>query len=88
MIKALFFDIDGTLVSFDTHAIPETTIEAIAAAKAKGIRIFIATGRPAVIINQPFCLARPWTYRWLYNHERRILFRRRRSDLQECNSCH
>ena len=22
MIKALFFDIDGTLVSFDTHAIP------------------------------------------------------------------
>ena len=28
MIKALFFDIDGTLVSFDTHAIPETTIEA------------------------------------------------------------
>ena len=34
MIKALFFDIDGTLVSFDTHAIPETTIEAIAAAKA------------------------------------------------------
>ena len=51
MIKALFFDIDGTLVSFKTHAIPPTTIEAIAAAKAKGIRIFIATGRPAVIIN-------------------------------------
>ena len=51
MIKARFFDLDGTLVSFDTHAIPETTIEAIAAAKAKGIRIFIATGRPAVIIN-------------------------------------
>ena len=22
MTKALFFDIDGTLVSFDTHAIP------------------------------------------------------------------
>ena len=43
MIKALFFDIDGTLVSFNTHAIPPTTIEAIAAAKAKGIRIFIAT---------------------------------------------
>ena len=31
MIKALFFDIDGTLVSFNTHAIPPTTIEAIAA---------------------------------------------------------
>lgn len=23
MIKALFFDIDGTLVSFNTHAIPQ-----------------------------------------------------------------
>ena len=72
MIKALFFDIDGTLVSFNTHAIPPTTIEAIAAAKAKGIRIFIATGRPAVIIN----IAGPWINRRLYNHERRILFRR------------
>ena len=51
MIKALFFDIDGTLVSFKTHEIPNSTIEAITAAKAKGIRIFIATGRPSVIIN-------------------------------------
>lgn len=51
MIKALFFDIDGTLVSFDTHEIPVSTIEALTAAKAKGIYIFIATGRPGVIIN-------------------------------------
>ncbi len=51
MIKALFFDIDGTLVSFETHAIPASTIEAIAAARAKGIKIFIATGRPKAIIN-------------------------------------
>lgn len=51
MIKALFFDIDGTLVSFNTHEIPSSTIEAITAAKAKGIKIFIATGRPKAIIN-------------------------------------
>ncbi len=51
MIKALFFDIDGTLVSFKTHLIPTSTIEALEAAKAKGIQIFIATGRPRVIIN-------------------------------------
>lgn len=51
MIKALFFDIDGTLVSFNTHLIPTSTIEALEAAKAKGIQIFIATGRPRVIIN-------------------------------------
>lgn len=41
MIKALFFDIDGTLVSFKTHEIPVSTIEALTAAKAKGIHIFI-----------------------------------------------
>lgn len=46
MTKALFFDIDGTLVSFDTHAIPVSTIEALIAAHKKGIKIFIATGRP------------------------------------------
>ena len=44
MIKALFFDIDGTLVSFNTHEIPSSTLAAIAEAKAKGIKIFIATG--------------------------------------------
>jgi len=51
MIKALFFDIDGTLVSFNTHKIPASTIEAIAKVKEKGIKVFIATGRPMVVIN-------------------------------------
>ena len=46
MTKALFFDIDGTLVSFETHRIPSSTIEALEAAHAKGLKIFIATGRP------------------------------------------
>lgn len=50
MTKALFFDIDGTLVSFRTHEIPTSAVEALAAAKARGHRIFIATGRPRVII--------------------------------------
>jgi len=50
-IKALFFDIDGTLVSFKTHAIPQSAIDAITAAKARGLQIFISTGRPATIIN-------------------------------------
>lgn len=51
MTKALFFDIDGTLVSFQTHAIPSSTIEALEAVRQKGIRIFISTGRPKLIIN-------------------------------------
>lgn len=45
MIKAVFFDIDGTLVSFDTHKIPESTLFALNELKRKGIKIFIATGR-------------------------------------------
>ena len=48
---ALFFDIDGTLVSFKTHEIPDSTIQALAQAKANGSRVYIATGRPPVILN-------------------------------------
>ena len=51
MTKALFFDIDGTLVSFQTHVIPASTIEALTLAHEKGIQIFISTGRPTLIIN-------------------------------------
>lgn len=45
MTKAVFFDIDGTLVSFKTHTIPESTCEAIQQLKKKDIKVFIATGR-------------------------------------------
>ena len=48
---ALFFDIDGTLVSFNTHEIPASTIFALTQAKANGSRVYIATGRPPIIIN-------------------------------------
>ena len=50
MIKALFFDIDGTLVSFTTHKIPQTTVDAIAQAKKNGVKIYISTGRPISLI--------------------------------------
>ena len=51
MIKALFFDIDGTLVSFNTHEIPNSTVEALKKASASGIKIYIPTGRPFLLIN-------------------------------------
>ena len=47
---ALFFDIDGTLVSFKTHQIPPSAILALTQAKANGHMVFIATGRPPLII--------------------------------------
>ncbi|AEM22536.1 Hydrolase 3, haloacid dehalogenase-like hydrolase [Brachyspira intermedia PWS/A] len=45
MIKAVFFDIDGTLVSFNTHKISDSSKEAIKILKDKGIKVFIASGR-------------------------------------------
>ena len=51
MVKAIFFDIDGTLVSFETHKIPASTQEALKTLRDKGIKIFIATGRPQCLIN-------------------------------------
>lgn len=45
MIKAVFFDIDGTLVSFETHEVSASTRKAITELRNKGIKVFIATGR-------------------------------------------
>lgn len=45
MIKAAFFDIDGTLVSFNTHQIPASTLDALKRLREAGVRLFIASGR-------------------------------------------
>lgn len=51
MIKAIFFDIDGTLVSFRTHEIPDSTKKALKTLREKGMKLFIATGRSPVQID-------------------------------------
>lgn len=51
MTKIVFFDIDGTLVSFNTHNIPQTALDAIKSIRSKGIKVWIATGRPMPFIN-------------------------------------
>lgn len=50
-IKAIFFDIDGTLVSFKTHEVPQSAKDAIHEVRQKGVKVFIATGRPLPFIN-------------------------------------
>ena len=45
MIKAIFFDIDGTLVSHTKKDIPEGVLTALDELRAKGILLFIASGR-------------------------------------------
>ena len=51
MKRFLFFDIDGTLVSFTNHKIPESAIYGLTLAKEKGAGIYIATGRPYKLID-------------------------------------
>lgn len=48
---SLFFDIDGTLVSYEKHSIPQSTIDGITQAKKNGCLIFISTGRPVQFID-------------------------------------
>ena len=50
-LKAVFFDIDGTLVSFNTHKVSDSSKKAIKELKDKGIKVFIATGRIKAQIN-------------------------------------
>lgn len=52
MIKAAFFDIDGTLVSFKTHQVSEGTVNVFEQLHKQGIRTFISTGRPYGLIPQ------------------------------------
>ena len=43
--KALFFDVDGTLLSEITHKIPDSALEALAASRRAGNLVFINSGR-------------------------------------------
>ena len=44
-IKAAFFDIDGTLTSFVTHVIPQSSIDALHELQDRGVKVFICSGR-------------------------------------------
>lgn len=46
MIKAAFFDIDGTLVSFNTHKVQDSTWRALHAMRERGVKLIISSGRP------------------------------------------
>lgn len=45
MIKAVFFDVDGTLVSHKTKSIPDSAKQALINLRKKGIKVFLSTGR-------------------------------------------
>lgn len=45
MIKAIFFDVDGTLVPSGGQRLPAETLSALQTLRRSGIRLFVATGR-------------------------------------------
>ena len=45
MIKAIFFDVDGTLISKSRSVLSEGVIAALKQLQEKGIKLFIASGR-------------------------------------------
>lgn len=55
MIKAAFFDIDGTLLNFKTgHLIPQETKDALVQLHNNGVKLVICTGRPTAQL--PWCI--------------------------------
>ena len=52
MVKAVFFDVDGTLLSHKTNSVPVSTRRALEVLREKGILIFLATGRHISMLRQ------------------------------------
>jgi len=51
VIKALFFDIDGTIVSFSSHRMTDALKAAFRTLQQKGIKLFISTGRSQLTLD-------------------------------------
>ena len=52
-IRAAFFDIDGTLLSFtEPRRVPPSALCALARMRAAGLRLFIASGRPPIYLGE------------------------------------
>lgn len=53
MVKAVFFDIDGTLIHHAAGGpdkMPPSTLASLKALRAKGVKLFVATGRPLEMV--------------------------------------
>lgn len=48
----IMLDVDGTLISFETHRMPQSAVAALQKAHDKGIKIVIATGRATADLHE------------------------------------
>ncbi len=51
-IKAVFFDVDGTLAAMGSHRIPESTRRALSELRERKVRVLLSTGRHALEIEE------------------------------------
>lgn len=49
-VKAVIFDVDGTLYDYKAHAVPPSAIEALSRLHAQGILVIIASGRSLALL--------------------------------------
>lgn len=49
--KALFFDIDGTIVGFRTHRMSDALTDCLNELRAAGVKLFISSGRHILVMN-------------------------------------
>jgi len=77
-IKAVFFDIDGTLVSFKSHQVPASAKMALAELRANHAKVFIATGRmlPMITVVDDIAFDGYVTYNGAYcvDEQRKIIY--------------
>ena len=80
MIKAAFFDVDGTLLSYRTGRVPTGTREAIEKLQQKGIACIVATGRhisqleKLPVADIPFDAYLTLNGQLMLDREKRVLF--------------
>ena len=80
MIKAAFFDVDGTLLSHKTRKVCQSTYDAIAALQEKGILCVVATGRQITAMDKlpvgviPFDAYLTVNGQMLHDKQRKLLF--------------
>ena len=53
-VRAAFFDVDGTLLSLDTHELPDSALRALHALRDAGIELYLSSGRPPCQIEPVF----------------------------------
>ena len=49
--KYVFVDLDGTILDYNTHSVPKSTVEAMKLARENGHEIVLTTGRPPALFD-------------------------------------